>query len=351
MSFLTACLLLDCPASALNNAGADGSARTDNVIAVKKISTADGTFPYVSAQAVRYWLRSTLEQYHPAWKAAPISREGKIAYTDSNPIDFWDDDLLGYMRAPSKKSDAKTSGASSPLEKDRDITRVSPLRVSTFVSTAPVRITSDFGTMTRQNGDPVPYEHEFYRAHLQGALSLDLRAAGTFFDTERVGFKNLDTFRRDQAKKLNLQEVAILRQTAYRLPIKERQLRINTLLAGLATLHGGAKLTQHYTDVSPAIFIGAVLRHGNNPFQRLFTATRTQPTRFHAEAFKEILTVFKDDLLSPLYIGWVQGFLDEERARIQEALGSLELKIEIKHPVEAIRTIAKDIDSNAAWLD
>jgi CRISPR-associated protein Cst2 len=55
--------------------------------------------------------------------------------------------------------------------------------------------------MTRQEGDPIPCEHEFYRAHLLGLLSLDLSAAGTFFDGERVGFKNLDSNRRDAAKK------------------------------------------------------------------------------------------------------------------------------------------------------
>ena len=116
MSFLTGCLLLDCPASALNNAGADAGARTDNAIVVKKINAPDGVYPYVSAQAIRYWLRATLEQNHPEWKAAPVHREGKIAYTDADPLEFWDDDLMGYMRAPSNKADANASGAASPLD-------------------------------------------------------------------------------------------------------------------------------------------------------------------------------------------------------------------------------------------
>ena len=182
MAFVTGCLVLDAPASALNNAGADEGARTDNAIVVKKISTPDGPHPYVSAQAVRYWIRTNLELNEPRWNAAPVRRQGKIAYTDANPIEFWDDDLFGYMRAPSKKSDAAKDEKASPLEKDREITRVSPFRVSTFVSISPSRPVTDFGTMTRQEGDPVPYEHEFYRAHLLGLLSLDLSAAGTFFD-------------------------------------------------------------------------------------------------------------------------------------------------------------------------
>jgi CRISPR-associated protein Cst2 len=29
-----------------------------------------------------------------------------VAYTDANPIRYWDDDLFGYMRAPSKRAAA-----------------------------------------------------------------------------------------------------------------------------------------------------------------------------------------------------------------------------------------------------
>ncbi|MGE5058659.1 MAG: type I-B CRISPR-associated protein Cas7/Cst2/DevR, partial [Betaproteobacteria bacterium] len=107
MAFLTGLLLIDAPASALNNAGTAEEARTENAVAVKFIRSRRGAFPYVSAQAFRYWLRSTLEQTPDLeWKAAPIFREAKIAYTDANPIEYWDDDLFGYMRAPSKKAGA-----------------------------------------------------------------------------------------------------------------------------------------------------------------------------------------------------------------------------------------------------
>ena len=121
MSFISGLIILDAPASALNNAGADTGAKTDNTVAVKKIRTPDGIFPYVSAQAFRYWLRTTLDTPGSEWIAAPIFREGKIAYTDSNPIKNWDDDLFGYMRAPSKKEEAKNEKV-SPLEKDATIT-------------------------------------------------------------------------------------------------------------------------------------------------------------------------------------------------------------------------------------
>lgn len=341
MAFVTGCLVLDAPASALNNAGADQGARTDNAIVVKKINAPDGPYPYVSAQAVRYWIRTNLELNEPRWKAAPVRREGKIAYTDANPIEFWDDDLFGYMRAPSKKSDAAKDEKASPLEKDREITRVSPFRVSTFVSISVSRPVTDFGTMTRQQGDPVPYEHEFYRAHLLGLLSLDLSASGTFFDGARVGYKNIDSFRREAAQKAGLVEVTLRKQAAYRLPIEQRVERVATLIGSLALLNGGAKQAVHYTDLTPAIVFLAVTKHGNNPFYRMLTSSRTKATQFHVAAFQELMAAYKDNFLSDIYIGWAQGFLDAERHKLEGVLGQLNApRVSLGHPAVQIEKFA-----------
>src|SRR5690606_15774914 len=99
------------------------------------------------------------------------------------------------MRAPSKRSKKEEDeSALTPLEdeqgKPTTVTRASPFRVSTFVSISPANITVDYGTMTRQDGDPVPYEHQFYRAALQGLVSLDLNMAGKFFYRRPTGFPN-----------------------------------------------------------------------------------------------------------------------------------------------------------------
>ena len=55
----------------------------------------------------------------------------------------------------------------TPLEDEKGesttVTRAAPFRVSTLVSIAPVDITADWGSMPRHEGDPVPYEHQFYR--------------------------------------------------------------------------------------------------------------------------------------------------------------------------------------------
>lgn len=362
MAFLTGLILLDAPASALNNAGENKEAQTKNAIAVKQISAHDGKYPYVSAQSFRYWLRTTLEGSQSGWKAAEIVRESKIAFSESNPISNWDDDLFGYMRAPSTKGDkqeqadntAKSEGI-MPLEKGREVTRVSPFRVSTFVAVGPSPIVDDWGTMARQDGHPVIHEHQFYRAHLRGLLSLDLTSCGTFYDSERVGFKNLDDYRRKAAEKIEgIEKLTIRKQKAIRLPLAERTQRVSALVKGLAALGGGAKQTLHYTDLMPGVVVFAVTKGGNHPFYRMFQGTRNEGTTLHEGAVREIFSAFQDELLSPVYIGWAQGFLDKERAKLESLLKELQAPhgfAGIAHPRTVLLDLAQELTKHdrAEW--
>ena len=356
MAFVTGLLLIDAPASALNNLGSIPGARTDNTVGVKVIKTKEGAYPYVSAQSFRYWLRTTLENGNFGWQAAPIYREKKVAYTDANPIKYWDDDLFGYMRAPSKKADAAEARAAAEeyagaTPTTDTITRVSPLRVSTLVSVAPVMITEDFGTMSRHEGDPVPHEHQFYRATLKGLFSLDLQASGTFSYRQKTGYRNLDDERIKEAKEKGLTELA--NEKSYRLPTEARLQRIISLFEGLAQLEGGAKQTIHYTDVSPALTILAVTRGGNHIFGHVIGANGKGQPICKIEALAEALTVFAGEILSPVYVGWVKGYLDEERTNLEAfAATAAGQAIRISHPREAYKALIADLNKaeNRGWL-
>ena len=359
MPFVSGVMLIDAPASALNNAGANPTARTDNAVATKIIRTKQGAFPYVSAQSFRYWLRTTLESAGDIrWEAAPIFREAKVAYTDANPILWWDDDLFGYMRAQGKSAAAAArreldaAARAQATETNADITRVSPFRVSTFVAIAPMNPTDDFGTMSRHEGDPVPHEHQFYRTTLKGLFSLDLGRAGTFTYENRTGYRNLDDVRINLASDRGLSPVD--GEKAYRLPPEQRVERITSLLRGLAVLDGGAKQALHYTDVTPAVVLAAVLKGGNNPLQYAVEADSQGLPSVNEEALREVIEVWGDQMLSPLYVGWVRGFHDGQRARLATALESLPLEhgYLLDHPRTVLNRMAEDfsVEANAGWL-
>jgi len=352
MAHITGLFLIDAPASALNNLGAIEGERYDNSTGVKLIRANDGPYPYVSAQAFRYWLRQTLQSVE-GWKAAPIYREEKVAYTDANPIEWWDDDLFGYMRAPSKRESAKAkreadASRAGETETKDTVTRAAPFRVSTLVSIAPVRPTNDFGVMSRHEGDPVPHEHQFYRTTLKGMFSLNLSMCGKFSYRQKTGFRNLDDVRIEQAKANGLE--LLDGEKAYRLPADERARRVSALFEGMAHLDGGAKQTLHYTDVAPSVVILAVTKGGNHIFGHVIGANSKGLPELRVDALTEALRVFGDDLLSNVYVGWVRGYADEARGKA-ESLAQADSHMKIMHPREAFQALIADLKQHPAWLD
>lgn len=320
-SFVTGTLIIDAPASALNNSGEPiPNARTENTTSVKFIRANDGrTYPYVSAQAVRYWLRNSLAENDEDWRMSPVYREDKVAYTDANPIEWWDDDMLGYMCAPSR-SNVAAIGRVTPLEVDDKgkpgaVTRAAPFRVGTLVSIAPVNLVEDFGVMARQDDNPAPFEHQFYRATLSSLFSLDLNMVGKFYYRRRTGFQNLDSVRRTIAEEQGLEHIE--QEKAYRLPQVERIKRIKSLLIALGQLQGGAKQSLHYTDVTPAIVICAVTSGGNHPFNYLFQESRGA-LKFDKEVFKAAVLDAKARILSPIFIGWKHGYAADLRKELEK---------------------------------
>ncbi|MDX2162943.1 MAG: type I-B CRISPR-associated protein Cas7/Cst2/DevR [bacterium] len=355
MAYITALLLIDAPASALNNSGDPiPNARTDNTSSVKFIrKLGGGMYPYATAQAYRRWLRDNLEADPQGWQMSPVYREEKVAYVDANPLTYWDDDLLGYMRAPGKAKkdkggDASAAAAQTPLGAEVSaLTRMSPLRVSTLVAVSPVYITNDFGVMARQDGDPVPFEHQFYRATLQGLLSLDMSRAGVFTYSQRTGYQNLDSIRKQKAEEMGLEHDDAAK--TYRLPIDERLRRIRRLIEAIPLVQGGAKQTLHYTDVTPVVTIAAVTKYGNHPFNYLFDDKGDQIT-FKIEAFADILRAYYDQFLSPVYVGWKPGYAQSEYARFNQ-LGEPGTPLIGGTPYEMFNALSQELANNPAWLD
>lgn len=352
MAYLTAMLLIDAPASALNNSGDPiPNARTDNTSSVKFIrKMGGGMYPYVTAQAYRRWLRSSIEKDPQGWETSPVYREEKVAYVDANPIQYWDDDLLGYMRAPGKSKKDKTGIESmTPLgDKVSALTRISPLRVSTFVAISPVYITNDFGVMARQEGDPTPFEHQFYRATLQGLLSLDMTRSGVFTYSQRTGYQNLDSIRCKQAEEQGLIHVPEARE--YRLPNAERMRRVRRLIEAIPLVQGGAKQTLHYTDVTPVVSIAAVTRYGNHPFNYLFEERGDEIT-FKADAFVDVIRAYRDQFLSPVYVGWHPGYATSQAAKFGEMPEDVTSTLAYGAPHQVFAMLAEALAENMHWLD
>ncbi len=334
MAFITGLLLIDAPASALNmGEGKDITAQVKTIVS-------DGlSYPYASAQAYRRWLRDTLER-DPNWRESVVTTAGagkkQQAFTEGDPIQYDDDDLFGYMRAE---------------KGENTLTRMAPFRTTPMIAIAPTQIVTDFGVMSRfdrQEGGKegvLLHQHEFYRATLKGLFSLDLQMSGTFTYRRRTGYLNLNDDGRQRAEAAGLTHLEA--EQAYRLPLNERIRRVQALLSAMGRVSGGAKQTLHYTDVTPAFVIAAVTKGGNNIFARVIKADGEKPF-LHDGALNEIQNTFSDDLLSGIYVGRAQGFMDNDPSA--ELLESM-VGYPLPHPRTALDALANDLVAHSEWLE
>lgn len=312
-------MLIDAPHSALNNAGKDASERTDNTVRVKSIWKKGVRYPYVSGQALRYWLRETLKEKFD-WKMSPIFRKDKIAFTAVNPIDFDDDDVFGYMRAIKGNSEKGTFvyvdneemiTEDVKFKKDDSVTRISPFKNSPLVSVVGQNPTNDFGVMARHDGDPVPYEHEFYSTILKGIFSIDLESLGVFCESEKTGYRNMYPKLIELAKEKGLTH----EEDYWMLDEETRIKRAQDIINALPYLSGGAKNTSHLTDVTPKILVLAAIDGGNHIFMNIVREENGE-TVFDIDALDEVINEYSGILKTDVFIGLRSGFLKDTQDKI-----------------------------------
>lgn len=299
-------VLIDAPHSALNNAGTEASQATENIVVVKTLRKGNHTYPYVSGQAWRNWWRTTLEDEFNNWCVSPITRSGRgkaqVVYTEASPVEYDDDDVFGYMRAPTGK------GAEV-------VTRISPLKNSPLISIESQRPTDDYGVMARQEDFPAIHEHQFYSCTLKGIFSLDLDAVGVLCNVNRTGYQNIvDDYIPviEEAGGVQADE-----NSPWVLPQDIRLRRCRQTLEALQMLSGGAKLTSHLTDVTPKLIVLSVLNGGNHPFMNVMVEREAQG-ELSIPALQQVIADYKDRFLDPIYIGRREGFMDELDPSLQQ---------------------------------
>lgn len=318
-------VLIDVDVVALNNAGKNNQSNNDNAIATKSIRKNGRTYVYVSGQAWRYWWREALQK-NAGWILSPISREGKIAFTNADPITYPDDDLFGYMRAA---KDAELDENGEPVKDKKGnvkmtnvtVTRVSPLKNSAIISAASVRPEDNWSSMSRQLGDAVPYEKQEYCAIMKGMFSLDLSMVGTFSNYDKTGYKNLSIALQEEAigkgiEEINDPYVKDIKGDPKKLLRLDRSTRLKRAwdtIQALKTISGGAMQSNNMGDVTPKFIILATTKTGNHPFTHVVGSKGQWDDEvvFNIDGLIEVLKDYKDTFEGTIFIGRRAGFMDE----------------------------------------
>jgi len=308
-------ILIDVDVVALNNAGKDTTTNLDNAVATKKIRKNGKEYPYVSGQAWRYWWRESLVNNFN-WLMSPVVRESKIAFTEAEPMKYPDDDVFGYMRAGKKEIEDPETKKIKKV--NITLTRTSPLKNSALIGVAYNPIIQKWASMTRQEGDAVPYGIDEYCAVMKGMFSIDLDRVGVFSSMNKTGFQNINEAMRDQYLvngAIEVDDPKIVGKGG--LPIKlvkldnqVREARVKETILSLKTLSGGAKQTTNMADVTPKLIVLSKNKSANHPFSHLAKEKLGKPI-FSIEALKEILDDCKEQFEGKIFIGKRMGFMDE----------------------------------------
>ncbi len=332
-------VLIDVDVVALNNAGKNTQSNNDNAIATKSIRKNGRSYVYVSGQAWRYWWREALQK-NQGWALSPITRDGKIAFTNADPLNYPDDDVFGYMRA-AKDAELDENGEPKKDKKGNvkmtnvTVTRVSPLKNSAIISAASVRPEENWSSMARQEGDAVPYEKQEYCATMKGMFSLDLSMVGTFSNYDRTGYKNLSVILQEEALKngaVEIDDPFVLDakgqpKKLIRIDKTIRQKRAVDTVQALKTISGGAMQTNNMGDVTPKFIILATTNTGNHPFSHVVgnKGQRDEEVVFNFDGLVEVLKDYKGTFEGTIFIGRRSGFMNE----IANDLESLESMTDI----------------------
>jgi CRISPR-associated protein Cst2 len=348
MAYLAGKMVLSVRASAPNNG--KGEATTGKV---KVARFRNGSYPYISAQAVRRWARESMVEL--GCLPSPVTRVGKSqnkaqkANTAADPVRYADDDLFGYMKAGSSKDGTATT------------LRDSPFMLGTLMSVESTRPTEDYGVMARGVTEPVLHGHEFYTADLAAPFLLDIPRIGTFTLPDAGGVGRPNYLSQEQALRVagaaagGATAVAFRDQPAVRLPIAERRSRTALLLEALAQLSGGAKQALHYGDRVPDLLILVPFKGGINPLAHCVDGEPGVGLRVRGDVLMEELAAWDGEWEPPVRIGWRPGFRDDLREDFEKVCARelAEGKIVIGHPRTMLRGLAAELrEGNLdAWFD
>lgn len=316
--------LIDVDVVALNNAGKSVMSNFDNGIATKTINKHGRKYTYVSGQAVRYWWRNTLQQ-NLNWVLSPvISVEKKnVVFTSVNPITYPDDDIFGYMRAASGKSENEKKEKNKT---DLTVTRISPLKNSALVSVSAVTPVDYMSSMARQIGNPVIYTKQEYSAIMKGMFSLDLGMVGTFSNYNKTGYQNLSEKLKNEIVEIagheTIEDPYVPNQQLIQLPLEIRKQRAVDTIKALKYISGGAMQTNNMGDVTPKFILLATTTTGNHPFSHIVSSEgeREERIKLNINGIREIIEEYKDTFVGKIFIGKRSGFMDDYDKELQELL-------------------------------
>jgi CRISPR-associated protein Cst2 len=279
-----------------------------NLVDVKKYRSQDVEYPYVSGQAMRFYLRESIRRTLD--KEVTMCVPDEKGETCGDPAKCLNCDLFGYMRT-TKKTTEKAGGATR---------RVSPVKVAPAMGLLPFDENAVLDFLTRR--------HPKEKGELEGDIAnveigTNIYRCGAAIDIRRVGAEE------DWAKgEVKLDEF---------LSGKAKLDRIRKVIDGIRFISDYSKQARLLTDFTPDVLCVTFQTRYSHRLQKLFELDKE--LTLDPKRVKEILadvTGYSDKV----FFGLISGLIKNEDDIVKVFK---EFKIEKQRPDEVFEAALKEL--------
>ena len=257
------------------NSGEGGS----NLVDIKKFRYAGQEFPYVSGQAMRFYLKEAIRRHLQPQEACVADEQGETCGRISECVLC---DLFGFMTT------VPDIGA---------ITRVSPVKVSPAIGLLPLDGTMVMDFLTRRHrGATAEREAEMRGDIVNVELVVNIYKAGICVDVQRVGREEA----RIKAGELEGKKPKAFYTVQLEAYTDEdtRARRIALLLEAIKDFSDYSKQARLLTDFTPDLVLVALQGNYSHRLQKALELRDTDSEQVHTERLQQILTELREELIT-----------------------------------------------------
>lgn len=294
------------------NSGEGGSQLVD----IKRYRWRGKEYPYVSGQAMRFYLKEAIRREVPPSKACVPDEKGETCGDAANCVLC---DLFGYMGVIERGARGERGGAEI---------RLSPVKVSPAMGLLPYDENSVVDFLTRR--------HRLESGKLEGdivnvELAVNIYKAGICLDLVRLG----------REERLNKENGVNRVSFVDLVDDEERMRRLSLLLGAIADFSDYSKQARLLTDFTPDLIIASAQSNYSHRLQKALYLD--EDCSLNTELLKQVLEEVKRDSVA-IFAGILEGVI----ANMEEVNDILQREgVELKsNPREALESLNQFIAQN-----
>lgn len=289
------------------NSGEGGS----NYIDVKKYKWQGEEYPYVSGQAMRFYLKEAIRRQED-YKLSCIPNDKGESCGDVENCQLCD--LFGFMTT--KKKEGRSKGNA--------MIRVSPVKVSPAIGLLPFDENSNVDFLTRKKRDTLNTT-ELGGDIVNVEMGMNIYKCGIAIDVVRIGREEVIA----EGERRTLKLTDLINE-------EERKNRIINVMNAVLNIADYSKQARLLTDFTPDFLICSAQNVYNHKLQK---AIEMNDIALNIQRFKEVIKEIIDEG-GTVYVGMRAGLFENEEEIIDACRG---LGIEVKQPNEVIKEISKKV--------